>query len=111
MSKSRFFLAFATALLLSSSVALLVHSKSPSVRAVDAAGPHRSFAFTYQVHVPADPAAKSSHLWIPLPQNDAFQSVSNIDIESSVPHSEGRDPESVQADRDQAGRPRLDRTQ
>ncbi len=93
MSRSRFFLALAAALLLSSSVALLVHSKSLSVRAFDASQSQRSFAFTYQVHVPADAAAKSSHLWIPLPQNDAFQSVSNLKIESPVPHSEGRDPE------------------
>jgi transglutaminase-like putative cysteine protease len=93
MAKPRFFLAPAAVLLLSSSVALLVHSKSLSVRAVDAAASQRSFAFTYQVHVPANADAKSSHLWIPLPQNDAFQSVSNLKIESSVPHSEGRDPE------------------
>jgi transglutaminase-like putative cysteine protease len=93
MAKPRFFLAPAAVLLLSSSVALLVHSKSPSARAVDAAASQRSFAFTYQVHVPANADAKSSHLWIPLPQNDAFQSVSNLKIESSVLHSEGRDPE------------------
>ena len=93
MSKSRFFLALGAAMLLSSSAALLLHSKSPSARAVDPSESQRSFSFTYQVHVPADAGAKSSHLWIPLPQNDAFQSVSNLKIESSVPHTEGRDPE------------------
>ena len=93
MSKSRFILALGAGFFFSLSVALLLHSKSPFSRAVDSSESHRSFSFTYQVHVPADPAAKSSHLWIPLPQNDAFQAVSNLDIESSVPHSEGRDPE------------------
>jgi transglutaminase-like putative cysteine protease len=93
MSKSRFILALGAGCFFSLSVALLLHSKSPSSRVVDSPESHRSFSFTYQVHVPANADAKSSHLWIPLPQNDAFQSVSNLAIESSVPHSEGRDPE------------------
>ncbi len=93
MSKSRFILALGAGCFFSLSVALILHSKSPSSRAVDSPESHRSFSFTYQVHVPANADAKSSHLWIPLPQNDAFQSVSNLNIESSVPHSEGRDPE------------------
>ncbi|HET7105710.1 MAG TPA: transglutaminase-like domain-containing protein [Candidatus Acidoferrum sp.] len=93
MSKSRFIFVLGAALLLSSSAAFLLHSKSLAVRSVDASAPQRSFAFTYQVHVPAAAAANSSRLWIPLPQNDAFQSVSNLKIESAVPHSEGRDPQ------------------
>jgi len=93
VSKSNVLLALGAALLLSSSAAVLLHSKSLSASAVDPAESHRSFSFTYQVHVPANADAKSNHLWIPLPQNDAFQSVSNLKIESSVSHSEGRDPE------------------
>jgi transglutaminase-like putative cysteine protease len=93
MSNSRFILALGAALLLSSSAALLLYSTPPVSSAVDASQPQRSFTFTYQVHVPANAEAKSSHLWIPLPQNDAFQSISNLKIESSVPHLEGRDPE------------------
>ena len=92
MSKSRFLIVVGAALLLSSS-ALLLHSTSPAARAVDASASQRSFSFTYQVHVPANADAKSNHLWIPLPQNDSFQAISNLKIESSVPHSEGRDPE------------------
>jgi transglutaminase-like putative cysteine protease len=92
MSKFRFVLAFGAALLISSSAALLLRSATSTVRAADAAS-QRSFSFTYQVHVPAEATAKSSHLWIPLPQNDAFQTVSHLKIESPVPHSEGRDPE------------------
>jgi transglutaminase-like putative cysteine protease len=93
MSKSRFVLALGVALLLGSSAALFLHSKSVSARAIDRAESKRSFSFTYQVHVPANADAKSNRLWIPLPQNDAFQSVSNLKIESSVAHTEGRDPE------------------
>jgi transglutaminase-like putative cysteine protease len=93
MSKSRFLLILGSAVLVSASAALLLHSTSTAASAVDASAPQRSFSFTYQVHVPANPDAKSNHLWIPLPQNDAFQSISNLKIESSVAHSEGRDPE------------------
>jgi transglutaminase-like putative cysteine protease len=93
MSKSRFILALGVALLLGSSASLFLHSKSISARAIDRAESKRSFSFTYQVHVPANTDAKSSRLWIPLPQNDAFQAVSNLKIESSVGHTEGRDPE------------------
>jgi transglutaminase-like putative cysteine protease len=94
MSKSRSLLALGAVLFLGSSAALLLHSapRTAPSSALDAAS-QRSFAFTYQVHVPANADGKSSHLWIPLPQNDAFQSVSNLKIESSVLHSEGRDPE------------------
>ena len=95
MSKSRFLFAFAAVLLFSYFSALLLSSapRTAPGLAVDSSKAQRSFAFTYQVHVPADSAAKSSRLWIPLPQNDAFQSVSNLKIESAVPHSEGHDPE------------------
>jgi transglutaminase-like putative cysteine protease len=95
VSKSHVLLALGAALFLGSSAALLLHSapRSTPGLALDASESQRSFSFTYQVHVPANADAKSTHLWIPLPQNDAFQSVSNLKIESSVPHSEGRDPE------------------
>jgi hypothetical protein len=93
MSKARFFIALAVALLLSSFASLLLHSKPRVASAVDASQPKRSFSFTYQVHVPGNSDAKSNHLWIPLPQNDAFQTVSDLKIESTVAHSQGRDPE------------------
>src|SRR5690242_20759627 len=98
MSKSHVLLALGATLFLGSSALLLRSAPRSAPRtapglAVDSSKAQRSFAFTYQVHVPADAAAKSSRLWIPLPQNDAFQSVSNLKIESGVAHSEGRDPE------------------
>jgi transglutaminase-like putative cysteine protease len=54
----------------------------------------RTFEFTYQVHFP--PTESSSglvRLWIPLPQADGYQDVSNLHIDSVVAHSQGRDPE------------------
>ena len=93
MSKSRLIFAFGSVTLFSYFAVLLLHSAPVSHAAIGMSETKRNFSFTYQVHVPADTVAKSSRLWIPLPQNDAFQSVSNLKIESAVPHSEGRDPE------------------
>ena len=53
----------------------------------------RSFEFTCQVHVPADAGARAAHLWIPLPPSDAYQSIRDLRIESTVQHSEGHDAE------------------
>ena len=66
---------------------------SANTPAVDPGKSQRSFIFIYQVHVPPDADAKTMHLWIPLPQNDAYQSVSDMKIESAVPHTESHDPE------------------
>ena len=93
MSKSRLIFAFGSVTLFSYFAVLLLHSAPVSHAAIGMSETKRNFSFTYQVHVPADTVAKSSRLWIPLPQNDAFQTVSNLKIESAVPHSEGRDPE------------------
>jgi transglutaminase-like putative cysteine protease len=93
MTRSRRILPATAVLLLAAPLALLLHSALPRTSAVDAAKSQRSFAFTYQVHVPADAGAKSVHLWIPLPQDDAYQSVSHLKIESPVSHTDGHDPE------------------
>jgi len=54
----------------------------------------RKFAFTYQVHVPANPGAGDKLLvWLPLPKQDKFQKVEDLKIESAVAHSEGQEPE------------------
>src|SRR2546421_3690618 len=53
--------------------------------------PARSFAFTYQVHVPANPdSAGPTHLWIPLPQADAYQDIRGLHIDSPVSYVQGR---------------------
>ncbi len=93
MSRSQRVRTTCAALLSAVPIAIVLHSASPATPSVDSAKSQRSFAFTYQVHVPADAGAKSVHLWIPIPQNDAFQSVSAVKIESAVSHSEGHDPE------------------
>jgi transglutaminase-like putative cysteine protease len=47
--------------------------------------PSRNFEFTYQVHVPAATAAASPlQVWIPLPKTDAYQTISDLKVESSV---------------------------
>jgi transglutaminase-like putative cysteine protease len=54
----------------------------------------RTFAFNYQVHVPAAKDAQGKLLlWLPLPQQDDYQKVRDLQIESPVAHSEGRESE------------------
>lgn len=56
--------------------------------------PARNFEFTYLTKIPVLPAdAKISKVWIPLPQSDAYQSISELKIESPFPHSTRRDSE------------------
>lgn len=56
--------------------------------------PARSFEFTYQVLVPANADSHGpTHLWIPLPQADAYQEVRSLHIDSPVWYSQGRDAE------------------
>jgi len=56
--------------------------------------PSRSFEFTYLTKIPALPAdAKDSRIWIPLPQSDAYQTISNLKIDSPLAYSRHRDSE------------------
>ena len=56
--------------------------------------PSRTVAFTYQVHVPANQVAQGRLLlWLPLPQQDEYQKIRDLQIETPVAHSEGREPE------------------
>lgn len=49
--------------------------------------PSRSFEFTYVVHVPALPSGSGNmRIWVPLPQTDAHQQVSDLRISSPVPY-------------------------
>jgi transglutaminase-like putative cysteine protease len=58
------------------------------------ATPSRTFAFSYQVHVPPEPGASGNLLlWIPVPQSDRYQSIRNLRIDSPMPHSEGHESE------------------
>jgi transglutaminase-like putative cysteine protease len=48
----------------------------------------RSFEFTYTVTVPALPAASAPlRVWIPLPDHDAYQIISDLSIEAPVAHT------------------------
>ena len=54
----------------------------------------RTFSFLYQVHVPAmKDSVGTLYLWLPLPQQDDYQKIENLQIESLVAHTEGRDPD------------------
>jgi hypothetical protein len=56
--------------------------------------PVRTFEFTYVTKIPAVPAdAKISKIWIPLPQSDAYQAISDLKIESPFPYAMHRDSE------------------
>jgi len=56
--------------------------------------PERNFEFTYVTKIPALPAdAKTSRIWIPLPQSDAFQAISDLKIESPFAYATRRDSE------------------
>ena len=86
---------FVFSLLLLASAALL--SASPPHRtkfAVASSPASRKFSFTYQVHIPANKDAHGKFLlWLPLPQDDAYQKIEDLRIESPVSYTEGHDPE------------------
>jgi transglutaminase-like putative cysteine protease len=54
----------------------------------------RKFAFTYQVHVPANKDAQGKFLlWVPLPQDDQFQKVEELRIDTPVAYTRSADPQ------------------
>ncbi len=62
--------------------------------AAPAAPSKRTFKFTYSVKipVPAD-GSKLLEAWIPVPQTDDLQTVSELKVEASVPHTVETEPE------------------
>ncbi|HEY1424690.1 MAG TPA: transglutaminase domain-containing protein [Candidatus Acidoferrum sp.] len=82
---------FAAAGLLALSAIIAGHSATSVGKSTG--GKPRSFAFTYQVHVPGTSDGSVTRLWIPLPQSDEHQTVRKLSIESAVPHKLGREPE------------------
>lgn len=92
MSKST---ALFSLLAISAAVALFFSLPSPSAQPETSSEPvSRTFSFTYEVRVPVtkDPQGHM-FLWLPLPQQDAYQQIRNLRIESSVDHTTGHDPE------------------
>jgi transglutaminase-like putative cysteine protease len=60
----------------------------------DASPASRTFEFTYLTRIPGLPAdAKISRIWIPLPQSDSYQAISELKIESPFPYTTHRDSE------------------
>jgi transglutaminase-like putative cysteine protease len=56
--------------------------------------PVRNFEFTYLTRIPALPlGAKTLRTWIPLPQSDPYQTISDLKIESPFPYAKHSDPE------------------
>lgn len=45
----------------------------------------RRFVFEYQAKVPAE--VSDSHLWVPIPHDDPYQKISNLQVESSLPYT------------------------
>jgi transglutaminase-like putative cysteine protease len=75
-------------------VSFTLTARTHPSRSDQTAPPSRTFAFTYQVHVPATKDAQGKLLlWLPLPQQDDYQKIRDLQIKSTVAHSEGREPE------------------
>ncbi len=56
--------------------------------------PSRTFAFTYQVSIPPTPSTQGKLLlWLPLPQQDTYQQIKDLQIDSPVSHTVGRESE------------------
>jgi len=55
--------------------------------------PARTVEFTYQIHVPTTDAAGATRVWIPLPQDDGYQTIRDLHIESSAAHTQARERE------------------
>ena len=69
-------------------------SRGPSrpATATDAQPSSRKFSFSYTVKVPAAPDAKERlRLWIPVPQSDAYQDISALEVNAPVGHVLKRD--------------------
>lgn len=56
--------------------------------------PSRTFSFTYQVSVPPTRGTQPNFLlWLPLPQQDTYQQIRDLRIDSPVFHTVGRESE------------------
>lgn len=60
----------------------------------DTSVPTRRFRFTYLATIPPlTPDAKSSRVWIPLPQSDQYQTIRDLKIEAPFAYAQHHDPE------------------
>lgn len=83
-----------TMLLASACVVSLAAMRTAFSRSSDKNPPLRSFEFTYLTRIPALPSdAKTSRIWIPLPQSDRYQTIGEPRIVSPFAYTKHRDPE------------------
>jgi transglutaminase-like putative cysteine protease len=76
-----------------SAAALCVGLSRANSQKVDPSTPSRSLEFSYVVHVPnLPPDSHQLRLWLPLPYEDAHQSVSDLKIQSPVRYRIEREP-------------------
>lgn len=76
------------------SVVTLAVMKTAHSASSETSAPIRKFHFTYVASIPALPAdAKSSRIWIPLPQSDQYQTIRDLKIEAPFAYAQHRDPE------------------
>jgi transglutaminase-like putative cysteine protease len=86
-SRKTLILAFAFAVVIAA-----VGSGFPAFSGVSV--PVRNFEFTYVTRIPELPAdGKLSRIWIPVPQSDAYQAISDLKVESPFPYTTHRDSE------------------
>jgi hypothetical protein len=86
MKRHKFFVLILAFIAFAGIAALSVYS--------DANAPLRNFEFTYIARIPALPAdAKTSRIWIPLPQSDPYQTIADLKIETPFTYTKYRDPE------------------
>jgi transglutaminase-like putative cysteine protease len=91
---TRFRLVLSSILVFSLVVAVAAHARRGIAAEASGSLPARSFEFSYQVNVPANADSQVlTHLWIPLPQADAYQDVRGLHIDSPVGYAQGRDVE------------------
>lgn len=71
--------------------AALLAGNSPAPIAPPA---ERNFVFSYVVHIPASPGATGKlRLWMPVPQSDAYQKISDLSVQSPARHSVHKESE------------------
>ena len=86
MKRHKFFALILACIAFAGIAALSVYS--------DANAPLRNFEFIYIARIPALPAdAKTSRIWIPLPQSDPYQTIADLKIETPFTYTKYHDPE------------------
>jgi transglutaminase-like putative cysteine protease len=90
----RSFLVLSCIVLIAAVAVLSAHAYRDSADNSAMGIPSRTFEFTYQVYVPANPdASGGAHLWIPLPQTDGYQEIRDLRIESPARYGKGHELE------------------